>query len=351
MKSLENLKILSVGSFTLYNESNTCLHRTDAMKELGANVTVFDFDPPKILLISRIMGWLFRAGLPIPKADFYRMNAKLLEVCTQDQWDIVWIDKGLLFGHKTLSKIRALQPKAKIVGYAPDDMNARHCQSMQFLSALPLYDIYFTTKTYNVPELTTLGCKRVEFVVNSYRESFHKPSSPSPEDIARVGGDIVFIGHHEKERADDLRFLADHGLPVRIFGPGWEQVKSAKNYEVTHASLWGEDYPLALAASKINLCFLRKINRDQQTQRTMEIPACGGFMLAERTEQHLELFVEGKEAAFFDSRAELLEKCKYYLEHEEERQAIAEAGRQRCVASGYSNKANIKRMLETVVGM
>jgi spore maturation protein CgeB len=83
----------------------------------------------------------------------------------------------------------------------------------------------------------------------------------------------------------------------------------------------------------------------------MEIPACGGFMLAERTEQHLELFVEGKEAAFFDSRAELLEKCKYYLEHEEERQAIAEAGRQRCVASGYSNKANIKRMLETVVGM
>lgn len=38
------------------------------------------------------------------------------------------------------------------------------------------------------------------------------------------------------------------------------------------------------------------------------------------------MFEEGKEAAFFSNNEELLDKCSYYLAHEQERAVIAELG-------------------------
>ena len=40
-------------------------------------------------------------------------------------------------------------------------------------------------------------------------------------------------------------------------------------------------------------------------------------MMAERTAEHLAMFEEGKEAAFFSNNEELLDKCSYYLAHEQ----------------------------------
>jgi spore maturation protein CgeB len=84
------------------------------------------------------------------------------------------------------------------------------------------------------------------------------------------------------------------------------------------------------------------------TTRSFEIPACGAFMLAERTKEHLELFKEEKEAEFFFSRKELVEKVHYYLEHPQKRKDIAAAGRKRCVNSGYSFQDRLKDILEKV---
>jgi spore maturation protein CgeB len=112
--------------------------------------------------------------------------------------------------------------------------------------------------------------------------------------------------------------------------------------------LRGDDFARACSAFKINLAFLRKLNRDQQTTRSVEIPACGGFMLAERTPEHLRMFAEGEEAEFFSSVEELAAKCRRYIDDSAARESIARRGHERCIRDDYSNAAHIARAFRTL---
>ena len=166
-----------------------------------------------------------------------------------------------------------------------------------------------------------------------------------------MGADVGFIGTFEKDRADKMLYLAKNGIHVRVWGNEWgSYVGKHPNLQVENKPIYDEDYRKAICATRINLCFLRKLNRDLQTDRTMEIPACGAFMLAERTDEHRVLFEEDKEAVYFDINKpeELLEKVKYYLSHEDERKEIALAGRRRCLKSDYSHEAALKEMLSKI---
>ena len=166
------------------------------------------------------------------------------------------------------------------------------------------------------------------------------------DEYKRLGGDVGFIGMWEKERCDSILYLAKNGIKVKVFGGGkWNDYTNIPNLTICPA-VYSSDYSKALQAFKISLCFFRKMNFYQQTSRTMEIPGCGGFMMAERTNEHKILFEEDKEAVFFSSNDELLDKCRYYLSHDDERVAIAKAGHKRCETSGYSNEIGIGRMLK-----
>jgi spore maturation protein CgeB len=101
-----------------------------------------------------------------------------------------------------------------------------------------------------------------------------------------------------------------------------------------------------LNASKVNLAFLRKANRDRHDQRTFEIPACGGFELSERTDEVLSFFEEGQEIECFGSVEELREKAAYYLKHESQRRRIASAGLARLRRSPYSYTDHIQAILK-----
>ncbi|MCL7988649.1 glycosyltransferase [Sphingobacterium sp. lm-10] len=343
------MKILSIGSFN--GLSNTCLHRNWALKEIAEEIDMVNIREKQTSWLYRVANWLFQKGLPIPLPDDSNANKKInafVKKSVNRPYDIVWIDKGLMINPDTLRNIKKVSPSTRIVSYSPDNMVLRHNQSLNYLKGISLYDIHFTTKSYVIDKLKGLGARRAVFTNKHYEHTFHYPRDLSKEELDRLGGDVGFIGIWEQERCDSILFLAKNGIKVKVYGGGkWQEYNNIENLEILPA-VYSEDYSKALQAFKISLCFLRKINADLQTSRSMEIPACGGFMLAERTSEHLELFSEGLEAEFFSSNSELLQKCRYYLQHENERKQIAIGGVARCETSGYSNRDAVKRMLEIV---
>ena len=338
--------ILSVGRMS--GISNTCRLRTEALKSIADTVDVINSEEKPITLWYKIAYHLFLYGLPVHLPDIDNANNKIISCIRNKQYDIIWIDKGITINPSTLKTIKKIQPETVIVSYSPDNMAKRHNQSQNYLECMNLYDMHFTTKSYILEDMKSLGAKQVFFVNKSYEESFHYPRNITEEDVKRLGEDVGFVGAWEKERMDSVLFLSRNGVKVRVFGTKeWQQCKNDNPcLTIEDHGLYNEDYAKSFRCFKISLCFLRKMNLDQQTSRTMEIPACGGFMLAERTKEHMQLFKEGLEAEFFSDNDELLRKCRYYLEHEEERMKIAEAGTIRCKKSGYSNVDTLRSLVD-----
>ena len=329
---------------------STTLQRLQAFHELGWKVAAVSTRVNTAFVLPSFLHRITNRFLGLQ--DKARANDQILTAITNATFDMIWIEKGLVIDPSTLRQVRAVQPACRIVGFSLDDMMNPANQSSAFLRGLSCYDSYITSKSYNVTELKDLGCPQVAFMDNAFDPRTHRPVSVSFEERKRLGGGVGFVGQWEPERADSIRALARAGIPVRVWGYTWERMHDVPSgLLLENQPVWGDDYAKTVCAFDINLCFLRKVNRDLQTTRSIEIPACGGFLLAERTNEHLRLFKEGKEAEFFSDKEELIRKAKYYLAHPAERSAIARAGRERCLLSGYSYPERLSSVLDTVLSV
>jgi spore maturation protein CgeB len=342
-------RVLAVSPIGGYGGFNTSIHRVRSLEELGFSVTVIDSAFSERLksfqmLSYRLRGKAFRLGLPLSLLDYEKINEQMVSKVKHRTYDYIWLDKALMISPKTLAAVKMQQPHCRIVGFSPDDMNQRHNQSIEFLQGLCHYDSFITTKSYNVPELVALGARNVIFLNNGYDPTQFRPIHVPCNERGRLGGDVGFIGAYEEARARSMYFLAKHGVSVRVWGPGWERCRIRhSNLRIECKPLYRDDFSKACNSFKINLAFLRKINRDLQTTRTVEIPGCGGFMLAERTIEHQRLFLEGEEADFFANDEELKDKCLFYLGNDRYREAIAAKGHERCIHSGYDNTSRLRK--------
>lgn len=340
------MKSLFVGELRV---GRTAHQRMLAQVDLGHRVVGVDtfedvVNSPFELLYLKVWGRLGR-----PK-DVNDVNQKIAHLAAEQRFDILWLDKALTVTRNTLDIFRKENPGAACVFYSGDDMLNPRNQTHYYREALPDYDIHFTTKSYNVAELEGMGCKRVTYIGNAYDPKTHRPMQLSSSDMQRYATDVGFVGGYEQDRWAHMRRLALAELQVRIAGSFWERVdaRAIPNLSIVHGDLCGEDYTKAICATKVNLCFLRKVNRDLETTRSVEIPACGGFMLAERTEEHRALFEEGTEAEYFGTFDELLDKARFYVRDDAARSRIARAGHARCARSGYSVHDRMSFMLARV---
>ena len=182
----------------------------------------------------------------------------------------------------------------------------------------------------------------------------HRPLSLDPEDMASYGHDVTVIASHTPYKEQLLSQLIRHrpNLDLHIYGSRWLEWSHSPELQpyIRGIPLYGSQYAKATRAARICLGIMsgkvEGVNQgDETTTRSFEIPACGGFMLHERTAELLGLYDEGDgEVACFGSAEELASKIDYYLAHAEERDAIASAGHARCVPA-YSYASRVKEIL------
>ena len=112
-----------------------------------------------------------------------------------------------------------------------------------------------------------------------------------------------------------------NGINLEVFGTGWSGNSRLSFSEMVRT----------FNRSKVNLNLNNACDaKSKQIQgRNFEVPACGGFLLTGKAENLNEYYEYGKEIETFDNQAEMVDKIKYYLEHDEERETIAQAGYER----------------------
>ena len=351
------MRILFVADLNVYAKGYA---RLRALNRIGVDViaishTAIGGEDKGYLDLSVASRLAWKLGI---QSDSEGVNRQILSETKTLCPDLVWIEKGNMIKSRTLQQLKAECPYAVIAAYSEDDMFNSLNTTRSFISSLPFYDIVFTTKSHNASadELPALGAKRCVKVDKAFDPDQHYPIEINEDERRAYGGDIGFIGSYAPERGADMLFLAKQGFDVCVWGNGWDAFPDAHpNLSIGRRALVNTRsdlrYTKGIASMRINLGFLRKANRDVQTDRSVEIPACGGFMLAEYSTEHALLFKEGVEAVFYRNRTELVEKACYFLDNEEEREAIAKAGRRRCLESGYTHEERMRFMIFEAMGI
>lgn len=339
------MNILYIGE--LYYGS-TSLMRMNSLKSLGHNVNGIDILPHNSTLNKFIDRINFRFGY---KFDFEKLNSKIINEFKDDSYELVWIDKGNRVFPETLKKIKDLNPLVKIIHINPDDPFGKFKTGWKtFINAIPYYDIHFVAREININEYKDKGAKKVFVYDRSYDPDIHKPIELTKEEKKKYSCTVGFIGSWAEAREKSIVFLIENGIEVTIWGNDWDKGKYWKKIKKYYhgTGLTGLEYAKAINGMEIALHFLRIENRDEQDSRTFEIPACGTFMLAERTRKHEEFFKENEEAVFFDNDEDLLKKVKYYLINEDQRKLVAHNGRQKSLFSGYAHNERLKNIISVI---
>jgi len=246
----------------------------------------------------------------------------------------------------------------------------------------PAYDYCLVPEKFRMVDYRRIGANPIYFQ-EAANPNFYKPY-PLKQEF-----DVVFVGQKYGERSDYIRHLWKQGIDIRVWGQGW--LDAAQEHDssrfltkllkyagkTTRLDGWkvaahtivrklrqpasasriiertGGDLPTSMlgpplsddemvkmySRSKISLGFSTCGETHRDAQRIMQVrlrdfeaPMSGAFYIVEYMEELEEFFKIGKEIVCYHDKADLADKIKYYLTHDEERERVRQAGHARALA-------------------
>ena len=119
-----------------------------------------------------------------------------------------------------------------------------------------------------------------------------------------------FLGNPDRHRRERIVQLVDAGIPIDVFGEDWGAVLKETPLLRLKGLALGEEMYRALRRYRVQLNFFRPHNVGSHNMRSFEVPAAGGIMLAQDSDEHREFFEPGQEAFYFSTPEEMIEWLK-----------------------------------------
>ena len=247
----------------------------------------------------------------------------------------------------------------------------------------PYYDWCLVPEKFRLKDYRAIGARPI-YCQEGANQKIYKPHN------VPVEFEVTFVGQAYGERPEYIRYLLDGGVDVRVWGYGWDKFSQSYQSQAANSvwrlgqtareflsnTSWQDGFRRLLnsellrsarktvrkaptvtlpdeiiggvmsdsdmiptySRSKINLGFSScgEIGETEERivqirLRDFEVPMSGGFYMVEYMEELEEFFDIGKEIVCYFDPEDLVDKIKYYLEHDNQREEIGRAGYERCL--------------------
>jgi spore maturation protein CgeB len=277
------------------------------------------------------------------------INKDLLEVAYKEKPDLIFFCAGGGIIKKKTAKELTDKSGAVTMIWMSDDHWAFEKASKYWA---PLFNWVTTTDSKAPAKYKKIGCNNV----------IKTQWACNPEVYKRLGlpkiYDVVFVGHPHSHRKKVFKALENAGVKIEVWGSGssrgrisqdemikvFNQAKICLNFTRSSGILWKELASLffhrrmydrkIMINSPIRFidslkAFSSTMKTNQIKARNFEISACGSICFTDYADDLGNYYEIGKETVCFDNNQDLINKIKYYLKNEDEREAIAKAGYER----------------------
>jgi spore maturation protein CgeB len=278
-----------------------------ASLELGFEVKIIDSKSAQSnnQFINSAFWRLFSRKFPYQRAFNKRVR---------DEVENYMPDLMISTGHNPLQRVTLLKISKMgvfMVHFSTDDPWNQSQKANWFLASLKAYDVIFTPRKSNVNDFNNLGVKRVEYLPFAFDNLLYEEMNYNFNSCI----DLLFVGGADNDRIDFFKQLSKEFKKITLVGAYWQNHSELKQYSV--GILNQIEIAKLTKQAKINICLVRKANRDGHVMRSYEIAGLGGCILAEDTQEHRDLFgQEGTRALYFKSANEAILKINRLLNDE-----------------------------------
>jgi len=275
------------------------------------------------------------------------MNRLLIQVALKFQPDLIHLGKSELISGETVKSIK--EGLATFVVHFYGDFRWEPQPWVVDIGRYADVTLFNYTEPRIMDQYRAAGVKNIGgfWDAGSDPEVFYPRNLPKIREVVFLGNnlDIPHEGYDERRRL--LEAVLEEGFQLHVYGHGWEYLTgSAPGRLQLHPFVTEEDFAAVCSTAKITLGIngVNDVRLYASWRRTVNTMASGAFHLTHYVPGMETLFENRRHLVWFKSVPEAVELIRYYLDHETERERIAEEGRRKVLES-HTWDARIEAMI------